>query len=372
MYRCFLLCIFLFSFSGCRHRPLRVDMLGNVGGKMQMNGDMNVTGDTRVDGTMKMIGDLNTSIKANNTASPLSPVTVEGNVHSSGRIAVIDIDGFLVNQNGSGIGSMGENPVALFQEKIRTVEMDPTVAAVVLRIDSPGGGVTATDMMCETVRRFKASRAIPVVACVLSTGAGGAYQLAIQADHVIAHPTSIVGGIGVILNLYSMEDTLGQYNIAAIPVKSGEKIDGGTPVRTMQAEERKLLQRIADEFHQRFVDDVKARRPQLAAPDDDAGIDDWFDGRVVTGRAAADASLVDQTGYLADAITVAKQMATLDVNASVVMLRRDNDRAHTTLDITPNESKLGSLLPLNIPGLDRSRLPTFMYLWQIEPSFATR
>ncbi|TWT84020.1 putative signal peptide peptidase SppA [Planctomycetes bacterium CA13] len=372
MFRLILLCIAFFASVGCQHRPMRVNMLGNIGGKMNMDGNMNVTGDTRVDGTMHMTGDLATSIKTDNTASRLSQVTVEGDLSQPRRVAVVDVDGLLINQNSGGLGSMGENPVALFQEKLRALESDPSIASIVLRIDSPGGGVTATDIMCQELRRFKTSRNIPIVACIMSTGTGGAYQLAIQADHVIAHPTSIVGGIGVILNLYSMEDTLGQYNIAAIPVKSGDKIDGGSPVRTMEQDERDLLQNIADEFHQRFVNEVKSRRFELTGPDEAGKLDDWFDGRVVTGRAATEASMVDQTGYLDDAIASAKHLAALDANAAVVMLRRDNDRAFTTMDVTPNTSQIGSLIPLNIPGFDRSKLPTFMYLWQLEPSMVTR
>ncbi|WP_146525703.1 S49 family peptidase [Novipirellula artificiosorum] len=372
MLRCLAFSIALVAAVGCQHNPFRVKMQGDVGGAMNMNGNMNVSGDTRVDGTMHMTGDLATRVKTDNTASRLAQVTVEGNALDATRIAVIDVDGLLLHQNAGGIGSMGENPVALFREKLRTLETDGSVAAVVLRIDSPGGGVTATDIMCQELRRFKTTTNVPVVACLMSTGTGGAYQLAIQADHVVAHPTSIVGGIGVILNLYSMEDTLGQYNIAAIPVKSGDKIDGGTPVRAMQLEERELLQQIADEFHQRLIRDVKQRRPQLVAPGDGLELQDWFDGRVVTGQAAANTSLVDQAGYLDDAMDTARQIAGLGPDAAVVMLRRDNDRAYTIMDVTPNTSQLGTLLPLNIPGLDRSKLPTFMYLWQIEPSLATR
>ena len=216
----------------------------------------------------------------------------------------------------------------------------------------------------------------PVVACLMTHGAGGAYYIATGADHVVAHPTSIVGGIGVILNLYNMEDALGQYNITPIPVKTGDRIDAGSPVRTMEQDERDSLQSLADSFQKRFVDRVQQARPRLLPPQDAGAAEDWFDGRVVDGDAAASAGLIDGIGYLDDAIAIAAQLAGLPAagspaGPSVVMLRRDNDRAYTTLDITPSKSQLGSLLPLNIPGLDRSKLPTFMYLWQIEPSFAS-
>ncbi|MEM9645694.1 MAG: S49 family peptidase [Planctomycetota bacterium] len=348
------------AMTGCQSRPLRVLMRGDVNGNMGVNGDVGIAGDLDIN------GNLSTSIKADNTASRLATVAVDGHSRSDRRIAVIDVDGLLVNQIRGGLGSLGENPVALFREKLRQLESDPTIAALVLRIDSPGGGVTATDVMSHELMRFKSVAQIPVVACLMTGGTGGAYYLATHADEIVAHPTSIVGGIGVILNLYNLEDTLGQYNIAAIPVKAGDKIDGGSPVRVMEKEEREVLQTMANTFHQRFINQVRTSRAAVAFPENS----EWFDGRVVTGEAARQAGLVDHIGYLDDAIHRASQLAGEGPDLGVVMLRRDNDRAYTALDVTPNSSAMASLLPLSIPGLDRSELPTFMYLWQLEPSLA--
>lgn len=351
---------------GCKTQPFPVAMRGDIDG--DINGNVGVAGEFGIDGALDIHGDLSTSIKADNTASRLTTVFVEGSEVADQHIAVVDIDGLLVNQASDGLG---ENPVALFREKLRAIQSDPRIAAVVLRIDSPGGGVTATDIMSHELGRFKAETGLPVVACLMTHGAGGAYYIATGADSVIAHPTSIVGGIGVILNLYNMEDALGQYNITAIPVKTGDKIDAGSPVRTMDQDERDSLQSLADSFQGRFAARVMQTRPGLLPPKNALSREDWFDGRVVTGTAAHSAGLIDDVGYLDDAIIRAAEIARLSPNPTVVMLRRDNDRAYTTLDITPNKSQLGSLLPLNIPGLDRSKLPTFMYLWQIEPSFAS-
>jgi protease-4 len=96
-----------------------------------------------------------------------------------------------------------------------------------------------------------------------------------------------------------------------------------------------------------------------------------FDGRVLTGEQAFSAGLVDQVGYLDDAVEVARQMAGLPLGAPVVMLRRDNDRAYTLLDVTPNTPTMSSILPLKIPGLDRSQMPNFLYLWQPEPTMVS-
>jgi len=357
---------------GCRTKPFPVSMRGEVDGDMNMTGNMNVTGETMVKGDVAMTGDLRTSFTVDNTASRLACVVVRGNPAVTSRIAVIDIDGLLVQQNIGGIGSMGENPVALFREKLDVVVADTSIVAVVLRIDSPGGGVAAVDQMCHDLDRFKATKRIPIVASLMGTGTGGAYLLATHADHVVAQPTSIVGGIGVILNLYNMEDAMGQYNIAAIPIKAGEQIDAGSPVRAMNASERESLQRIANSFHSRFTDQVHASRPTLRAPSGDASVESWFDGRVVTGQDAFAGSLVDAVGYLDDAIDQAKVMSASASDAAVVMLRRDNDRAYSPLDITPNTSTIGSIIPFSLPGLERSKLPTFLYLWQLEPTATSK
>ena len=326
------------------------------------NGSMDMTGD------MSMSGDMATSMKTDNTASRLSAVTVSGHPNAGPKIAIVDVDGLLIDKNVSGLGSMGENPVALFREKLRLIEHDPSIAAVVLRINSPGGGVTASDIMSHDLERLKQTRNIPIVACVMVTGTGGAYYLATHSNEIIAHPTSIVGGVGVILNSYNLEDTMGQFNILSNPIKAGEKIDVGSPERMMEDEERVILQDMADAFHQRFIDQVKFARPNVFRGN---STKELFDGRVFTGVDAESIDLVDRVGYLEDAIDRARALAGLSPSGPVVMLRRDNDRAYTELDKTPNEPMTASLLPFKLPGLDRSSMPTFLYLWQADSSLGS-
>jgi protease-4 len=211
---------------------------------------------------------------------------------------------------------------------------------------------------------FKQLRGVPVVACLMDVAAGGAYYIATEADAIIAHPTTIVGGIGVILNVYNLEDALGQYNVVPIPVKSGEKIDMATPVRSMKQEERDILEGIARQFHERFKNCVQRTRPQVAAAAD-------FDGRVFTATDALRKGFVDGIGYMDDALRAARELAGCPQTNRVVVFRRCNDRAFTHYDTTPNIPLQNSWLPINLPGLDRSALPTFLYLWQADPSYVT-
>ncbi|MEO8269556.1 MAG: signal peptide peptidase SppA, partial [Aureliella sp.] len=338
------------SLSACRlSRPFR----------SIVQGDMTMDGDMRMEGDMNMSGQVSTIMRSDNRASRLVSVPVYGEsprelpnagqsgVRSSpamGKIAVLDVDGLLVNKNIGGFGSLGENPVALFREKLDAIAADPSITAILLRINSPGGGVTAADIMSRDLLQVKQSRNLPVVACLMDVGTGAGYYLACTADTIVAHPTSIVGGIGVILNAYNMEVAIEQFSIASIPIKAGEHIDIASPEREMQHEERALLQDMADEFHQRFIEHVQRARPAVTDSD-------IFDGRVITGRHAAELMLVDRIGYLDDAVEQARQLAKLPADAPLVMLRRDNDRAYTLLDVTPIAPTMSSLIPLKLPGL---------------------
>lgn len=287
---------------------------------------------------------------------------VRGEVDTPRRIALVDVDGLILNQPMTGLYSEGENPVALFREKLDQVARDPCYAAVVIRINSPGGGVTASDVIWHDLRQLKARRGIPIVACLMDVGAGGAYYMATASDHIVAHPTSVTGGIGVILNLYNLEDAMAQFNAIGTPIKSGEHIDLGTPIRAQSDEARQLLQQMADEFHARFKQVVIEGRPQLAhAPEF------VFDGRVFTAQQAVGLHLVDSLGYVDDAVAIAGQMGGAP-GAPVVALHRCHDRARTPYDVTPNVPLQSTFLPLSIPGLERSRLPMFLYLWQPDPT----
>lgn len=328
----------VFLTIGCAHRPLRVAMTGDVDARMPPD----------------------------NTASRLRPRVVSGPADHEARIAVIDVDGLLVDQNMRGYESMGENPLALFREKLKAAERDAEVRAIVLRINSPGGGVTASDIMRRDLVTFQSRCQIPVIACLMDVGTGGAYYLATAADSIIAHPTSIVGGVGVIMNLYNLQDSLGQFNVLPLPVKAGEKIDMASSIRPMDPDERVILEEIADQFHERFKGEVTRARPRHRATEQD------FDGRVFSAPKALEKRLIDGIGYLDDAIVLARQSAGLGESPGIVMYRRCNDRALTAYDVTPNAPLQNSLFPFNIPGLDRSSLPRFLYLWQPDPSFVTQ
>ncbi len=309
-------------------------------------------------------GDVTAAVTTAPKKQPVLPTLLPYRPHipRACRVAVVDVDGLLLDSDATGLGSWGENPVAVFRERLDAIEHDHRVRAVVLRIHSPGGSVTATDIMWRDLQAFKARTSLPVVACLMDVAAGGGYYLATAADCIIAHPTTVTGAIGCILNVYNLQDLMAQFNIVGIPIKAGKNVDLGSPVKAIDPEGHKLLQNMANEFHQRFRSVVLMRRPQV-----DGRVESTFDGRVFTASQALSLHLVDQIGYLDDAVQAATGMAGLNYS-EVVFYHRCGDPALSPYSATPNVPLQDKLIHINIPGIDRSRLPSFLYLWQIEPS----
>ena len=199
---------------------------------------------------------------------------------------MIDVDGVLLNQNREGIYDSGENPVAAFREKLEAATSDGRVAAIVIRINSPGGGVTACDIMANELDRFKAATRKPVVACLMDVATSGAFYLAIGADRIVAHPTSLTGGIGVVFNHVNLQDAMAQLNVTDDSIKAGTHIDMGSVTKPLEPQTRALLQEMADSFRQRFLDRVTTRRPGMTEADRRT----LADGRVVAAPGAEVAS----------------------------------------------------------------------------------
>lgn len=376
LWRLVFLCFFaLIPTLGCFHRPfvfdgdLRADAHTAVDGRLDANahldGQVNSRADVAVSGELKAAGAVETKVDFEKPKRPMQLKDLPGasSTEASSRfIAVIDVDGILLDANPTGLGSRGENPVEAFRERLDFLAHDDRLVAVVIRIHSPGGSVTATDIMSRDLKRFREQSGRPVVACLMDVATGGAYYLACGSDTIVAHPTSVVGGIGCILNVYNLQDLLAQFNIVNVAIKSGAKIDLGSPVRELNEENRKLLQDMTDEFHERFKSVVTRARPKVNADDEKL-----FDGRVFTASQAYNEKLIDTIGYLDDAVKLARKLGNAP-DAPIKFLRREGDDPMSPYSITANTPLQDKLLPLQVPGLDRSRLPSFLYMWMVEPS----
>ena len=187
-------------------------------------------------------------------------------------------------------------------------------------------------------------------------------MVAVGCDQIVATPTSIVGGVGAMVNHFNLEDAMSQLNITADPIKSGELVDMGSVTAPLSDEVKALLQDAADDFRDRFAARVAARRPALSEADRRL----LADGRVVPASKALSLHLVDRLGYLDDAVELAANLARVP-GAEVVLYHRSGQAARTIYAVT-SATPSNDLVPFSYPGLDRAKLPTFLYLWQPDPT----
>jgi len=274
------------------------------------------------------------------------------------KIAMIDVSGALMNAKSSGLLGDGDNPVSTFREALDIAADDCHVKAVVLRINSPGGGVTASDIMYQDLVNFRQHTGKPVVACMMDIAASGAYYLAMGSDLVIAHPTTVTGSIGVIMSLYNAHGLFEKLGVESNPIKSGPNKDIGNPGRAMTPEEHAILQNIIDRFYGQFVHVVAEGRHM---PEDK--VRPLADGRVYTGVEAKELGLVDQVGHLEDAIEAAKQLACLKDAKLVTYSSCDGYKGSIYAGIPKLPSEIN--VKLQIPGLvGAPGSAAFMYMWQ--------
>jgi protease-4 len=273
------------------------------------------------------------------------------------KVALIDVSGVIMNAKSSGLFGDGDNPVSLFRERLDAAAADPLVKAVVIRINSPGGAVTASDIMYQELVNFRHKTCKPVVACMMDVAASGGYYLAMGADAIYAHPTTVTGSIGVIMSLYNATGLFSKIGVTSDPIKSGPNKDIGNPGRPMTEEERAILQGMVDSFYGQFVHVVVEGRH---LPEE--RVRALADGRVYTGIDAQKLGLVDQIGYLEDAIHAAMQLACIKDACVVAYDRCDgyHGSVYAGLGKIPSEIKV----KLDVPGLSNPNGAAFMYLWE--------
>ncbi len=277
---------------------------------------------------------------------------------ASAKVAMIDLTGLIINAPRPGFPTGGENPVARFTESLEKAARDGRVRAVLVRVNSPGGTVTASDVIHGEIERFKERSGKPVVVLMDSVAASGGFYVACAGDEVIAHPTTITGSIGVIIQTFNFSEGMRKVGIRADAVTSGPNKAMGSPFEPMPEEHRALLQGLVDEFYQGFVAVVTERRPGL-----DREELAWIaDGRVVTGRRAAEVGLVDGTGSLADAFDAAKRRAGV-AKARLVKYHRPLEYVGSAYaGAQPGAAPEINLLQLRLDGLPSDQ-PGFYYLW---------
>lgn len=196
-------------------------------------------------------------------------------------------------------------------EQINAFADDRGIRAVVLRIDSPGGGVVPSQEIYQAVRELKKKK--KVVASMGSVAASGGYLIAVAADRIVANPGSITGSISAVMHYANVEELMKKVGVRSSVVKSGKFKDIGSPAREMTAEERSLIQAIVDDIYDQFVRTIAENRKLPLQR-----IFELADGRIFSGRQARDLGLVDDLGGLQDAVLLAGKLSGMEGSPEIV------------------------------------------------------
>ncbi len=266
------------------------------------------------------------------------------------KIVLLDLSGFISSEDREPLLGGKKQPglLARVREELDRARGDSSVRAVVLRINSPGGGVTASDVLYHELKKFKKDTGVKVLAHIMDIGTSGAYYAALAADRITAQPTSVTGSIGVIMFRIDATGLMQKIGVQSIEISSGDHKGMGSPFRTLSPEERAIFQGMIDSLDSRFVGVVSEERK---LPLD--AVKKLADGRIYTSREAQDAGLIDGIGYLDDAFAAARKLANIE-RASVVTYFR------------PGEYR-ANLYSLSLINIDMSALAQpgvhFLYAW---------
>ena len=247
-------------------------------------------------------------------------------------LAILFFLGFFLAREGSGGGRIGliriEGVIADSREALDQLEKfqrSQTIRAVVLRINSPGGGVAPAQEIYEELNKTRSQHRKPIVASMGSLAASGGYYIACASDRIFANPGSITGSIGVIMQLANISRLLEKVGVKATVIKSGEHKDMGSMTKDISPGDQKIFQEVLDDVHDQFVEAVVKGRKL-----DKGKVAEIADGRIFTGRQAVGLGLVDELGDLSDAINCAAQLAGIKGRPKIVEERK---RRFSLLDI---------------------------------------
>jgi protease IV len=289
---------------------------------------------------------------------PLKEFTLQG--IEKEKILIIPVNGFISDSHKDLSLYRKSSMVQETVSQLKRAEKDKNIKAVILKIDSPGGTVTASDMLYHEISKYRERSGAKVVVVMMGVAASGGYYIALPADFIFAHPTSITGSIGVVFLRPNVSGLIAKIGLEIGIDKSGKNKDMGSPFRRPTEEEQEIVQNLIDDLAGRFLTLVVSHR-KLS----DEAKANISTARIYTAADALRLGLVDQIGYLDDAIKKTTTIAGIPENAKVVVYRRaeyPDDNVYNTYSSKPASPEI-SLID---PGLVESILPLrsgFYYLW---------
>ncbi len=288
---------------------------------------------------------------------PLKEFTLEGN--GTDKILLIPIRGVISDNPRRGLLGTSPSMVQQLVSQLQKAERDKNIKAVLLKINSPGGSVTVSDILYHEISSYKQRTGVKITVSMMDIGASGAYYLSLPADRIMAHPTTQIGSIGVIFLQPRVVGLMDKIGMTIDVKKFGKNKDMGSPFRAGVPEEERMFQTTVDKLGERFISLVKKHRkmePQALAEISTA--------RLFLADEALKLGLIDKIGYLSDAIKETKIIAGLPKNARVVVYRRTEypeDNLYNVAGAASYDPRL-SLINIELPEMF-NLTSGFYYIW---------
>lgn len=292
-------------------------------------------------------------------ADPLREFTLEGD--AKGKVLVIHVRGTISDAPRRQIVTTRPSMVQEVVAQLRKAEKDSEIKAVLLKINSPGGSATASDILYSEIVEFKQKTRAKVVVAMMDVAASGGYYISLPADYILAHPTSITGSVGVLFLRPDVAGLMAKIGVGVEVSKTGKNKDMGSPFRQATDEEKRILQNMIDQLGERFLELIAEHRrinPQ--------SLKEIATARIFLADDALKLGMVDRVGYISEAIQVAKKLAELPENAKVIVYRRTefpDDNLYNT-STSQYEGRGPSIVSLDLPASLTSYQAGFYYLWQ--------
>lgn len=291
-------------------------------------------------------------------SKPLREFTLSG--ESSEKLLLIPIDGVISNRDEFSLLTEDPGMVENVVSQLKLAEEDDNIKAILLKIDSPGGTTTASDILYNEIMKFKTRTKKPVIVSMLDLAASGGYMVALPGDLITAHPTTVTGSVGVIFMRPQVSGLMNKIGLDMNVTKSGKNKDMGSPFRQSTDEENQLFQEVIDKLNNRFIYLVEKHRKLTSK-----NVKEVKTARIFLAEDALKIGLIDKICYLEDAIEESKKIAKIPKSSRVVIYRRisyPNDNIYNT-STSHYGGKNFSLIDSGILDLMNSSQSGFYAIW---------
>ena len=291
------------------------------------------------------------------TPDPLKEYTLEGT--GAEKILLIPVNGLISDSPKKGLLTTTPSLVEQVVLQINKAQKDKQIKAVLFKVNSPGGTITASDLLYHEISAYKEKTGSKIVISMMDLATSGAYYMSLPADIIMAHPTTITGSVGVISLQPKVKGLMDKIGLGVDVQKVGKYKDMGSPFRDTSEEERKLLQKTMNDFGERFMGLVKKHR-QLTPQ----AITEISTARVFLADEALQMGLIDKIGYISDAVKETKKIAGISEDAKLIVYRRaefPEDNYYNIAGATSENFNV-SVINIELPEI-LSAKAGFYYLW---------